>query len=72
MTNDPSQLVERRDTLQHLHAAGFDRLLAALLDPNSYTRDGLGRVVLAKVARHMCTTPRRAAAILRDAKRSLQ
>jgi hypothetical protein len=51
---DPAKLVELRETIAALHAAGFANLLDALVEKSSYTR--CGRVAIAKVARNMQTS----------------
>lgn len=69
--NDPAKTVELQDALEHLAARGFSRLLKALSDERVYTHDGGGRLILAAIARRLKVTPRRAAAMLQEAKLAL-
>lgn len=68
--SNPATIVETRDALAHLAERGFAPLLDVLSDPAVYTKGE--RVILAAIARRLDLTPRRAAAMLREARAALE
>lgn len=66
--NDPSSIVEHRDTIAHLEQAGHRALLDALADPAVYARHGDGRLVTAALARRLGVGPKKAKLMLAAAR----
>jgi DNA-binding CsgD family transcriptional regulator len=70
MSTSPADQVEHLDAIDHLRRNGFSPLLAALEHPETYT--STGRVILAEIARRLQITPKRAGAMLLQARLVLQ
>jgi hypothetical protein len=68
--SDPAKIVEDRDSLDHLAARGFDRLLKVLEDPDCFNKRG--RVIYAAIARRLKINAHQAKLMLDRASEALQ
>lgn len=66
--NNPSSIVEHRDTIAHLERSGHRALLAALADPAVYAKRGDGRLVTAALARKLGVGPKKVKLMLAAAR----
>lgn len=65
--SDPAAIAEQRETIDRLIAAGHGRLLAALEDPDCYSREK-GEVVFARLGKRLKCGPQKAKQLLMKAR----